>query len=188
MSYINDKVDFIYHDLEIKSNELRLFKRKKNKSRQLKKPILIDLLIGGNLISNSSVVVRKVLLDEIGGIDENKNLPASEDYNAWLQIAKLTDQFVYLPLKLGYYFIHNQGMSNKDMSLSGRHAVKEFLGILNHQQKLKLEGNLKYQSGRFNYLNYNFDKANKDLLFALKNSNISLRIRALCMIIMMIVK
>jgi len=188
LSYINDKVDFIYHDLEIKSNEQRLFKRKKNKSQQLKKPVLVDLLVGGNVISNSSVVVRKKLLDKIGGIDESKDLPASEDYNAWLRIAKLTDQFLYLSHKLGYYLIHNQGMSCKDMSLSGRHAVTEFLEILSYQEKLKLESNLRYQSGRFNYLSYNLKKSKKDLLFVLKNGNISLRIRAFVMIVMMMVK
>lgn len=188
LSYINDKVDFIYHDMEIRSNDLRIFKRKKNKSRQLKKPILIDLLIEGNLISNSSVVVRKKFLDKIGGIDENKNLPASEDYNAWLRIANLTENFIYLPISLGYYFIHNQGMSNKDMSLSGRHAVSEFLEILNYKQKLKLEARLRYQSGRFSYLNGNFIKAKKDLLFVLKNSNLSLRIRAFVMITLMMLR
>ena len=129
-----------------------------------------------------------MMLDKIGGIDESKDLPASEDYNAWLRIAKLTDQFLYLSHKLGYYLIHNQGMSCKDMSLSGRHAVTEFLEILSYQEKLKLESNLRYQSGRFNYLSYNLKKSKKDLLFVLKNGNISLRIRAFVMIVMMMVK
>ena len=188
LSYINNKVDFIYHDLKIKSNKPRLFKRKKNKCHQLKKPILIDLLIEGNIISNSSVVVRKILLDKVGGINEHGNLVAAEDYNTWLRIAQLTDQFVYLPHTLGYYLIHDQGISNKDMSLSTRHAVTEFLGLLNPKQRLKLEGNLRYLSGRFSYLNFNFKHAKKDLLFVLKNSNISLRIRAFVMIIIMMLR
>ena len=93
---INEKVDFIYHDLEIIANNSRIFSRKKIKSRKLKKPVLIDLLTEGNAIGNSSVVVRKKFLDEINGIDESKELVAAEDYNTWLRIAKLTDQFVYL--------------------------------------------------------------------------------------------
>jgi len=185
---INNKVGLIYHDLEIKSNQPRPFGRKKNKSRQLKKPVLNDLLIGGNAISNSSVIVRKKLLEKIGFIDENKDLPASEDYSTWLRIAQLTDQFVYLPYKLGYYFVHNQSMSSKDMSVPMRHAVSEFLPRLNDKQKLKVEANLKYSSGRFNYLNCSYNKAKKDLFYVLKNGNNSLKIRSLVMTIMMIFK
>jgi glycosyltransferase involved in cell wall biosynthesis len=187
-SNINNNVDFIYHDLEIRSNQPRLFRRKKNKSRYLKKPVLTDLLINGNAISNSSVVVRKRLLNEIGGIDENNELPAAEDYNAWLRIAQLTNKFVYLPCILGYYFTHNQSMSNKDMSLPVKHAVAEFLPKLNYKQKLKVEANSKYLSGRFYYLYCNYKKAKKDLFFVLQNGNNSLKIRSLLMIILMIFK
>jgi len=187
-SNINDNVDFIYHDLEIRSNQLRPFGRKKNKSRHLKKPVLNDLLINGNAISNSSVVVRKKLLNAIGGIDENDELPAAEDYNAWLRIAQLTNQFIYLPYKLGYYFTHNQSMSNKDMSLPVKHAVAEFLAKLSYKQKLKVKANFKYLSGRFNYLNCNYKKAKKNLFFVLQNGNSPLKIRALAMIMLMTFK
>ena len=187
-SNINNNVDFIYHDLEIISNQPRLFRRKKNKSRYLKKPVLTDLLINGNAISNSSVVVRKRLLNEIGGFNENNELPAAEDYNTWLRIAQLTNKFVYLPRVLGYYFTHNQSMSNKNMSFPVKHAVAEFLPKLNYKQKIKVEANFKYLSGRFNYLYCNYKRAKKDLFFVLKNGNNSLKIRSLIMIILMIFK
>ena len=182
---IDDKVDFIYHDLEIKSIKLRIFGRKKIKSRKLKKPVLIDLLVEGNAISNSSVIVRKKFLDEINGIDESKELVAAEDYNTWLRIAKLTDQFVYLPKRLGYYLIHDQSVSKKDMSIPARYAVNEFSGLLTYNQKIKQEAFLKYISGRFNYLNLNYKKSKKDLFFTLRNGSIPLRIRSLFMIIIM---
>ncbi len=185
---INNKVDFLYHDLEIKSENPRILKRKKNKSYQLRKPVLINLLTEGNLISNSSAVVRKQLLLKIGGIDENNELPAAEDYNAWLRIAKITDQFLYLPYVLGYYFVHDQGMSHKDMSIPGRHAVSEFLGILNRKQKLIMECNFKYQSARYNYLQSDFEKSKENLFFILRNGKFSLKIKAIIMIIMMIVR
>jgi glycosyltransferase involved in cell wall biosynthesis len=187
-TYLSNKVDLIYHDLEIKSKKSRLFKRKKNKSRHLKKPVLIDLLVGGNAISNSSVIVRKSILEKIGGIDENKNLPAAEDYNAWLRVAKITDQFLYLPYKLGYYFIHPQSMSDKDMSVPGRQAVAEFIEILNEKQKIKLESYLRYISGRYNYLNLDHTKAKKDLFFVLKKASISFKLRALIMIIILMIR
>ncbi len=180
---INEKVDFIYHDLEIIANNSRIFSRKKIKSRKLKKPVLIDLLTEGNAIGNSSVFVRKKFLDEINGIDESKELVAAEDYNTWLRIAKLTDQFVYLKKRLGYYLVHDQSVSKKDMSIPARYAIKEFSGLLTQYQKTKQEAFLKYISGRFNFLNLNYKKSMKDLLFTLKNGGISLKVRSLYMII-----
>ena len=180
---INEKVDFIYHDLEIIANKSRIFSRKKIKSRKLKKPVLIDLLTEGNAIGNSSVFVRKKFLDEINGIDESKELVAAEDYNTWLRIAKLTDQFVYLKKRLGYYLVHDQSVSKKDMSIPARYAIKEFSGLLTQYQKTKQEAFLKYISGRFNFLNLNYKKSMKDLLFTLKNGGISLKVRSLYMII-----
>jgi glycosyltransferase involved in cell wall biosynthesis len=183
MEYTNNQVDLIYHDLEIISSIPRIFRRKIIRTRKLKKPVLIDLLLNDNLIGNSSVLVRKNLLDKVGGINENRNLVAAEDYNTWLRIARLTDQFIYLPLRLGYYFIHSDCLSNKDMSLPTMYAVEEFLVILNKQQKLKLEARIRYISGRFNYLNFNFKKAKKELLFVAKKGSITLKFRSLLMII-----
>lgn len=183
MEHTNNQVDLIYHDLEIISNKSRIFGRKIARTRKLKKPILLDLLLNNNLICNSSVLVRKDLLDKVGGINENRNLVAAEDYNTWLRIARLTDQFIYLPHTLGYYFTHSDSLSNKDMSLPIKLAVKEFLGILNKQQKLKLEARIRYSSGRFNYLNSNFEKAKKELLFVLKKGSIALRVRSILMIV-----
>ena len=188
MEYTNTQVDLIYHDLEIISNDSKIFGRKIARTRKLKKPIFLDLLLNGNLIGNSSVLVRKDLLDKVGGINENKNLVAAEDYNTWLRIARLTDQFIYLPHTLGYYFIHNDGLSNRDMSLPKKLAVEEFLGILNKQQRLKLEARIRYTSGRFNYLNFNFEKAKKELLFVLKKGSITLKVRSLLMIINIFMK
>ena len=115
-SYINDKVDLVYHDLEIVSDKHKLFSRKIIKSRQVKPPVLIDLLLKGNAIVNSSVVVRRSLLEQIGGINESVEMIAAEDYNTWLRIAQLTAQFVYLPRILGYYLTHNQSISQMALS------------------------------------------------------------------------
>ena len=64
---INDQVDLVYHDLEIVTDHPRLFRRKIIKSWQAKTPVLMDLLLKGNAITNSSVLVRKSLLEKIRG-------------------------------------------------------------------------------------------------------------------------
>jgi len=116
----DDNVDLIYHDLEVKYRNTKFSVKKKIfKGRQLKYPVLIDLLesgiIKGNAIGNSSVLVRKNILNKIGGINENIKLVGSEDYNTWLRVAQITDQFKYLKKNLGYILIHDTNTSKKDM-------------------------------------------------------------------------
>jgi glycosyltransferase involved in cell wall biosynthesis len=185
-NHIDEKVDMVYHDLEIVSDTSRNFRRKRIKSRQVKSPVLMDLLMRGNAIGNSSVVIRKSLLEGVGGINESKEMVASEDYNTWLRIARSTEQFIYLPCRLGYYFIHSQNASQKDMSVSGRIAVAEFIPYLSIQQKLKLEANFRYTSGRYSYLEHNYSKAKEDLWFAQHHGNCTTRLKALTMLIKMI--
>ncbi len=187
--HIDEKVDFIYHYLEIASDKPRYF-RKVIKSHQVNSPVLMDLLLKGNVIANSSVVMRKSLLEKIGGINEGVEMIATEDYNAWLRVAKLTNQFVCLPCKLGYYRAHTQNTSSpskKDMSLPLRRAVSEFIGLLSEQQKLKLESNFRYISGRFNYLAGNYVEAKENLWFALfYNKSFFIRIKAFASLVMLV--
>jgi glycosyltransferase involved in cell wall biosynthesis len=186
--HFNKQVDLIYHDLEIMRSKRQFFKRKLVKTRKLKKSVLIDLLVNGNAFGNSSVIVRKKMLEKIGLIEESKDLVAVEDYNTWLKIANLTDQFLYLPKRLGYYFIHDQNISKKDISLPIRQATYKFLSILDNKKKIKLESNIRYLSGRFHYLNINYKNAKKDLLFALCNGTFSLRLKSLLMILKIILR
>ena len=87
----------------------------------------------GNAIGNSSVLVRKILL-KVGGINENKNLVAAEDFNTWLKIAQITDKFKYLNKKLGFYLVHDVSAQKKDLSIPHKEAVKNFVFI---QQQTK---------------------------------------------------
>ncbi len=190
---IDENIDFIYHDLEIKDNKSNfIFKKKYLKGRELKKPILKDLLYGlikeGNAIGNSSVIVRKSILSKIGGISENKSLVASEDFNTWLKIAKITDKFKYLKKKLGFYLVHETSAQKKDLSIPHRESVSEFLYLFDSKQKLNFEVKLKYMSASYNFKNDNYIIAKKDFLFVLKNGSFNLRLRSLIKIVIMMFK
>jgi glycosyltransferase involved in cell wall biosynthesis len=190
---IDDKIDFIYHKLDIIYDHLKPYlQKKKHVGRQLRKPILNDLLNSeiklGNAIGNSSVIVRKDILDRVGGISENKNLVASEDFNTWLRIAQITDQFKYLNITLGYYLVHDNSAQKRDLSVPHREAVIQFMNLYDNKQKLNLETKLKYMSGSFNALNNNYVKAKEDFIFVLKNGNINLRLRSLLKTILIIFK
>jgi glycosyltransferase involved in cell wall biosynthesis len=183
---INDKVDLIYHDLDIKNHGSALFQRKKTKSRQVRSPVTIDLLTRGNTIVNSSVMVRKFYLDQIGGISESDKMIAAEDFNTWLRISQLTEYIVYLPKTLGVYLIHDEGISRKDMSESQESATAEFIHILNSKQKIKLRANIKYTRGRYAYLKGDYKAAKKDLWFVLCHGRLSLRIKSIIMLVVCI--
>jgi glycosyltransferase involved in cell wall biosynthesis len=185
---INDKVDLIYHDMEIVTDKKKSFRRKIIKSWQVRTPVLVDLLLRGNALVNSSVVVRKTILQKLNGINESYKMIAAEDYNTWLRIAQLTDHFVYMPRRLGYYLNHNQSISKKNMSMSARAAVEEFLPILKPTQKLKLEVNLRYISLRYNYLKYKYSDIKDNFKFILRHGNVVQKIKALILLILIIKK
>ena len=188
MHYNSHKVDLIYHDLEIISKEKKLFKRKNIKTRQLKKPILTDLLLSGNIISNSSVIVRKSLLVSVGYLDERKELTAAEDYHTWLKISKLTDKFNYIPQRLGYYFEHSQNLSKKNMSIPSRNAVSEFRQFLDIKENLNLEANIKYRAANFELKKNDFVQAKKNLLFVIKNGDNAIRFKSVILLIKMLLR
>jgi glycosyltransferase involved in cell wall biosynthesis len=185
---INDKVDFIYHDLKIISDQSRFFSPKIIKSRQVKPLVLIDLIERGNGIATSSVVVRKKLLQQINGMSEKTDMVAAEDYNTWLRIAQLTNKFRYLSKKLGFYQLHDQGISRKDMSIPHQHAVADFIDFLSPAQKNKYLANLRYTKGRFEYLAGNTTIAKKNLLFCLRYGRVQVKMKSAIMLIIGIVR
>ena len=182
---INNKVDFIYHDLKYISNGGRVFRRKSTRSRQVKHPVLNDLLLSGNIIATSSVMVRAKIINKINGMCESSTMVAAEDYNTWLRISELTNNFLYLPRILGSYLLHDLNSSKRDMSIPTRSATKKFLTSLNINQKDKIESNFKYMSGCFKFKTGNFKEAKLDLYLALRNSEFSTKIKIMVILIIM---
>lgn len=180
---INDKVDFIYHDLKIVSDQPRFLRPKIIKAWQVNPPVLIDLLVRGNAIATSSAVVRKKFLQQLNGMSENADIVAAEDYNTWLRISQLTNKFRYLSKKLGFYQLHNQGVSRKDMSIPVQHAVANFIDFLNPLQRNKFLANIRYTRGRFEWLEGNTAAAKQNLLFSLRYGRLSLKLKSITMLI-----
>jgi glycosyltransferase involved in cell wall biosynthesis len=180
---INDKVDLIYHDLKIITDQPRFLRPKIIKCWQVKPLVLIDLMERGNAIATSSAVVRAKLLKQINGMNESPNMVAAEDYNTWLRISQLTDGFRYVSKKLGFYQLHNQGVSQKDMSIPVQHAVVDFIDVLNPAQKNRFLANLRYTKGRFEYLVGNSAIAKQNLIFSLRHGKLSVKLKSAMMLI-----
>ncbi len=145
---INENVDFLYHKLDIVRDIPKRFGRLNVKSWQVHSPVSIDLLLRGNAIANSSVVVRRSVLEKAGRISEDLKLISAEDYNTWLRVSLLTDRFNYIAITLGYYSIHGNNISthNKDNHLYC--AICDIIDLTRDRNNLKLMSALMYSKGR----------------------------------------
>ncbi len=121
--------DLIYHDLYIINNVEDLKRNKsqlkKVKTRHLKKPTYIDLLLNGTAITNSSVVVRRSLIESIGGFSEDKNLIAIEDFEAWLRCSKESDNFLRINKPLGFYWAGGGNISSSEKTIRNYKKLRE---------------------------------------------------------------
>jgi glycosyltransferase involved in cell wall biosynthesis len=180
--YMAPDVDLIYHDLRIFDESLKLQKSRKIKSRQLKSPVTIDLLLKGNTIATSSVVVRKAALDAVGGMNESPELIGTEDYNTWLKISKQTERFKHVGKVLGFYRIHEANISNTKVYAPPRAAIAEFVGILSEKEHQKLEMNFLYTGARLNYLSGEHSEAKINLEKLIRTKHFRYALKALWML------
>ncbi len=180
---ISKETDFIFHDLEIKREVKSLLGWKKIKGRNLKKPITIDLLINGNSIATSSVLVRTSVIKQVKGFNEDLKMVASEDYNTWLKISEISDGFKYINKSLGYYRLHSEGASKKDMSKNTRYACSPYLKLLNSKQRNKIESSFKYSKGRYEFKLGDYTNAKGNLFFSIKYAPFIIKLKSLIMLI-----
>lgn len=79
------------------------------------------LLFHGSCLSPSSAVVRKTLLDRVGGFSEDPEVHSIEDYDLWLRLSRLT-RFHFLPEILGEYRLYPSSLSS-DPEYNLRHCL-----------------------------------------------------------------
>jgi len=136
--------DLVYHALSVVTKTRQRLVRRRTRTRDLKSPIFEDLLVNGNAIDNSSVMVRRGLLEQIGGFSEDPSLISVEDYDAWLRIARMTERFVRIRRTLGYYWAGGGNISRPERTIATVHALEQLyaadLGA--------------HASGKSYYLNY----------------------------------
>lgn len=120
--------DVVYHDLyQVGSARQRFFWRKR-RTRQLATPVFRDLLLNGNALCSSSVVLRRDVLLRAGGFSEEHSLIAWEDYDAWLKMARVTERFVRLDATLGYYWTGGGNISSPRRLIGNLQRFGEMYG------------------------------------------------------------
>jgi glycosyltransferase involved in cell wall biosynthesis len=175
-NYIN-KYNFIYHDLDVYKNGRQILKRKVG-SRKLKGNIFLDLLVNGNAISNSSVVVNKNILLKINGISEDRELILVEDYDCWLKISKIDNKFCFIPKSLGAYWIGNNASAASERAINADMFVfNKYINLLNEEERKLANINLSYRLGRFYYGMKKFDSAIFNFKIAIRNKLLKRKIQ-----------
>ena len=118
--------DVVYHNLhQINSQRNRRKYFFPVKSRILKRPIFEDLLLNGNRIPNSSVVMKKSLLTQVGLISEDRSTVTWEDYDTWIQIATRTEDFKRIPKTLGYYWAGGDNLSSTEQDIENMKTIRK---------------------------------------------------------------
>lgn len=144
ISILDSGYDIVYHDLYFVQTSSQTRFNKRIKSTNPIHPMFLALLCTGFSIPNSSAVVRKKLLKQIGGLSERRDLISFEDYDCWIRLSRLTDRFIRIPKCLGYYWGGGGNISSasaeqvsrvrtlyalylKELSIVDQHRAKGFL-------------------------------------------------------------
>jgi glycosyltransferase involved in cell wall biosynthesis len=118
---LENGADLVYSDFyKVKS----LKEKEIVRVRELKENITIDLLKNGNAICNSSVVVRKSILDKVGFFNEGQEYIAWEDFDLWLRISKITSHFVHINQPLVYYWFGGGNLSTSERTILTAQAIR----------------------------------------------------------------
>ena len=66
-----------------------------------------NLLANGNCLSPSATVIKRDVLDEVGGYSEDKKFITAEDYDLWLKISKKGYKIIFSERVLGSFRVHS---------------------------------------------------------------------------------
>ena len=115
--------------------------------RESKGGMLHDMIIRGNPIATSGVLVKRTTFQRIGGFDEDPSLHAVEDFDAWLRLAEGGCTFCYVPQSLGYY-----STGGDNISAFGVAAMERYIALFNKHLQLIGRENHPLAYTHFNYV------------------------------------
>ena len=86
-----------------------------------------SLLINGNCLSLSAVIVHSKIIKELDGFSENINFITAEDYDLWLKLANYGYKIKFIDELLGTYRIHQSSeSSNVSKNIKAISSVIEY--------------------------------------------------------------
>jgi glycosyltransferase involved in cell wall biosynthesis len=174
---LNSGMDVVYHDVDYKCDN----ESKPIASKNINPPVLSYLLTNGNPMVNSSVVVRKRILQKVGLQNESIEYASVEDFDYWLRISKLTNKFFRINKILGQYTVHEEGISNNYEHIEKSiHVIKKYQVDLNEKDEQKSKSLIRYIQGNFFY-DRGMYRESRDLYFktALDVSTATIKLKSI---------
>lgn len=153
------KSDLIYHGMYYLPKKFGFIKQIiKNKSSSINEPIYQNLLKYGNPIANSSVVIRKKKLAEIGFISEHDEKYSWEDYECWIRLSSRNNKFFFINQILGYCWVGQGRVSNVHQSYKNCKNFMKFyrkeIAKINENKKRPVWISIMYSNFFFKKKNY----------------------------------
>jgi glycosyltransferase involved in cell wall biosynthesis len=176
LQYVDD-FDFVHHDLDI--YKAKNYSKKRARGRKLSGNLVKDLIINGNAFVNSSVILKKKIVDLVGAINEDRFIVGVEDYEYWIRIIRATNRVNYIKKSLGAYWIGG------NISYSIKHIEKEeillnrYIELLNESEKSEALFRFKFNCARRFHYNKMFVNAKKSYLGSLGSNNIELKFKSI---------
>lgn len=169
--------DVVYHCLRVMKSTNQRVQWRRARTWNLSAPVLDDLLARGNALATSSVVLRRSIFTDVGGMSEDPTLVAYEDYDCWLRIAQRTDAFQRLPDTLGYYWVGGGNTTTAERTLRNLRRIEEM--YFSPTTGRRVPGWAHYGKGRACYALQRFSEASRHLEAALdEHLSPSMRIKA----------
>ncbi len=181
-----DDYDVVYHNL----NKYERINKSHGvlRGRSLKGDFAKDLIINGNAIPNSSVLVRKEIIDIVGEITEDKNLIAVEDSDYWIRIAQVTKRFKFINDSFGAYW---QG---DNISVSEKQILRESALFNKHKYLLDSDETvyamrlLALRKARIFHKLNKFDDAKNEYLISFELSSFLVKLKSFVGLILCLFK
>ena len=100
------QIDFIFHGLNVLGEGSREI-HKKIPLNPVTKPVYKSILLNcyNKTIPTSTVTVKKDLLQQVGGFNEDPSYVSMEDFDLWVRISKVSDHFKKCDIVLGNYYV-----------------------------------------------------------------------------------
>jgi glycosyltransferase involved in cell wall biosynthesis len=159
--------DFVHHKLYIVKKQFKYhYFLKKTNDKQISSPIFENLLYNGNLISNSSVVLRKSTIENKLPLKVDALLNSFCDYHWWLEISQITNNFKYINKALGFYWFGGGNYTNYSRSFL---SISRLANLYSQNKFYKKNIWVNQLKARMFLLNNNENKATIYFLISLKN-------------------
>ena len=109
------------------------------------------LLYEGNCIATSATIVRKELVQEVGGFSERSEVVTAEDYHLWLKLAQAGIEICFIEKVLGNYRFHNNNTGSALRQANAERYVIEKFFPRQESRNLRETIKVRFRYGIINY-------------------------------------